>query len=141
MFPPDSPPTVDAERGAAAPERRAGGMFPPDSPPAVDAGGAASEPGHGIRSKARKTWPSEEHREAAILLLRHGFTQSIKSLPTAFRGRGRAEGILAAAPPCSGRAFDYGAGDEGVSGLLGYATTPTRARHVKVPPLHVVLDV
>ena len=80
MFPPDSPPTVDAERGAAAPERRAGGMFPPDSPPAVDAGGAASEPGHGIRSKARKTWPSEEHREAAVLLLRHGFAQSIKSL-------------------------------------------------------------
>ena len=80
MFPPDSPPTVDAERGAAAPERRAGGMFPPDAPPAVDAGGAESEPGHGIRSKARKTWPSEEHREAAVLLLRHGFAQSIKSL-------------------------------------------------------------
>ena len=65
----------------------------------------------------------------------------VHQVPTAFRGRGRAEEILAAAPPCSGRAFDYGAGDEGVSGLLGYATQPTRARHVKVPPLHVVLDV
>ena len=114
-------------------------MFPPDSPPAVDAGGAASEPGHGIRSKARKTWPSEEHREAAVLLLRHGFAQSIKSLQRSGGEGGPKAFWLQRLPVVA--AHSTGAGDEGVSGLLGYATTPTRARHVKVPPLHVVLDV